>query len=52
MMSTGRLHWAMTFAIVNVFPEPVTPSSVWYLLPAPMEPTSLSIAWGWSPVGL
>jgi hypothetical protein len=29
MTSVGRLSCASTFATVNVFPEPVTPSSVW-----------------------
>ena len=41
----------MTLAMVNVLPEPVTPSSVWYRLPACSDRTSASIASGWSPVG-
>ena len=41
----------MTFAMVNVLPEPVTPSSVWYRSPRSRPPTSVSIACGWSPVG-
>src|SRR5271166_6474366 len=51
MISTGRSHCAMTLAMVNVFPEPVTPIRVWYRLPARIDPTSFSIACGWSPVG-
>jgi hypothetical protein len=51
MISVGRSHWAMTFAIVKVFPEPVTPSSVWCRWPARIDATSRSIACGWSPVG-
>ena len=39
----------MTFAIVKVFPEPVTPSRVWWASPAPIPSTSRSIAAGWSP---
>ena len=42
----------MTFAMVNVLPEPVTPRSVWYLAPLPISRTSCSIACGWSPAGL
>jgi hypothetical protein len=42
----------MTFAIVNVLPLPVTPISVWNLLPARRPSTSRSIACGWSPAGL
>src|ERR1700685_4754367 len=52
MMRTGRSQRAMTFAMVNVLPEPVTPRSVWYRFPEERDPTSASIAWGWSPVGL
>lgn len=43
---------AMTFAIVNVLPEPVTPSKVSNWLPSLKPFTSSSIACGWSPVGL
>jgi hypothetical protein len=41
----------MTFAIVYVFPEPVTPSSVWKASPSRMPSASLAIASGWSPAG-
>ena len=41
----------MTFAMVKVLPEPVTPSSVWYDSPSRMPSTSFSIASGWSPAG-
>src|SRR5690606_24502329 len=51
MMSVGRSTAAMTFAIVNVLPEPVTPSSVWCLLFARRDSTSVAMACGWSPVG-
>jgi len=44
--SAGRPKRAMTFAMVNVFPEPVTPSSVWYESPSRIPSTSLSIASG------
>jgi hypothetical protein len=52
MMRTGRSQRWITLAIVKVLPEPVTPRRVWYRFPAAMDPTSFSIAWGWSPVGL
>ena len=35
----------------NFFPEPVTPSRVLCLEPWRIEPTSCSIASGWSPIG-
>ena len=41
----------MTFAIVNVLPEPVTPSKVSNWFPSLNPFTSSSIACGWSPVG-
>ena len=41
----------MTFAIVNVLPEPVTPSSTCALAPARKPSTSFAIAAGWSPAG-
>ena len=41
----------MTFAIVYVFPEPVTPSKVWYDSPFWMPSVSVLIASGWSPAG-
>src|SRR3989344_9147914 len=51
MTRAGLPHLAMTFAIVKVFPEPVTPRSVWSRLPALRPFTSVSIATGWSPAG-
>ena len=42
----------MTLAIVNVFPEPVTPKSTWFLTPDFMFLVSFFMALGWSPVGL
>ena len=42
----GRLSSAMTFAIVNVLPEPVTPSSVCSRLPLRILSTSCAIACG------
>src|SRR5438309_7230394 len=50
MTSVGRLYCAITFAIVNVLPLPVTPSSVWCFLRSRNPSTSLSTASGWSPV--
>jgi len=41
----------MTFAIVNVLPEPVTPNRVWYFSPASTPWVSLAMACGWSPRG-
>src|SRR5437867_9735429 len=41
----------MTLAIVNVLPEPVTPSSVWCASPRCRPSVRPSMAWGWSPVG-
>lgn len=38
-------------AMVKVFPLPVTPKSVWCLLPAAKEANSPWIAFGWSPAG-
>jgi hypothetical protein len=49
--SVGRLHWAMTFAIVKVLPLPVTPSKVWQRSPRSTPSTSWAMACGWSPVG-
>jgi hypothetical protein len=42
----------MTLAIVKVFPDPVTPKSVWNLAPAFNPSVSFFIASGWSPSGL
>ena len=41
----------MTLAIVKVFPEPVTPSSVWKRSPRASPAVSSAIARGWSPAG-
>ena len=41
----------MTLAIVNVFPEPVTPSSVTLSTPCDKAPQRASMASGWSPEG-
>src|SRR5262245_49321868 len=41
----------MAFAIVIVFPEPVTPSSVWKRSPRSSPAVSSAIAFGWSPAG-
>ena len=40
------------FAIVNVLPEPVTPTRVSNWLPSSKPFVSASIACGWSPIGL
>ena len=42
----------MTLAIVNVFPDPVTPRSVCAGKPSLIPCVSSAIASGWSPVGL
>jgi hypothetical protein len=49
--NAGLPYWAITFAMVKVLPEPVTPSSVWLGLPLRSPSTSFSIACGWSPAG-
>src|SRR3981081_1708317 len=41
----------MTFATVIVFPDPVTPSSVWNRSPRSSPRVSSAIAFGWSPAG-
>lgn len=41
----------MTFAIVKVFPEPVTPSNTENRCPARILDTNASMAAGWSPAG-
>ncbi len=48
---TGRLNLLMTFAIVNVFPLPVTPCSTCSLTLFLMPSTNSLIALGWSPAG-
>jgi len=47
----GRPVRAMTCAIVNVLPDPVTPSSVWNDKPSLRPSISFSMASGWSPAG-
>src|SRR5687767_8496968 len=42
----------MTLAIVIVFPEPVTPRSVWNRSPRSRPAVSSRMALGWSPAGL
>ena len=42
----------MTFAIVKVFPDPVTPKSTWLNSPLFALLTNFLIASGWSPAGL
>ena len=50
MTRVGRCTRSMTLAMVKVLPLPVTPSRVWCLKPLFKPSTSLSTAWGWSPV--
>jgi hypothetical protein len=47
----GRPTRAMTLAIVNVLPEPVTPISTCEPRPSAMPRTRASMAAGWSPAG-
>src|SRR2546426_3855408 len=49
--SVGRPKLATTCAIVIVFPEPVTPRSVWYRSPRARPVMSSRMARGWSPAG-
>ncbi len=44
------IFW-ITLAIVNVLPEPVTPSKVWWATPFSMPSVSLALAFGGSPAG-
>ena len=37
--------------MVNVLPEPVTPSRVWRAFPAVREASKVAMAVGWSPIG-
>ncbi len=48
----GFFHFSMTLAIVNVFPDPVTPIKHWNFLPAARSVWSFSMAAGWSPRGV
>src|SRR3989338_6962421 len=52
MTRVGFFTWAMTFAIVKVFPEPVTPRRTCCFLPSFIPRTSFSMACGWSPWGV
>ena len=52
MIRVGRSTLAMTFATVNVFPDPVTPSRTCDLSPRLTPSANCLIASGWSPVGL
>src|SRR6266853_1872052 len=49
--SVGRPKFLMTFAIVIVFSDPVTPSRVWNRSPRSSPFVSSAIALGWSPAG-
>src|SRR5687768_2293940 len=49
--SVGRPKFRMTLATVIVFPDPVTPSSVWKRSPRSSPRVSSAIAFGWSPAG-
>src|SRR6266513_2821241 len=49
--SVGRPKFLMTLATVIVFPDPVTPSSVWKRSPRSSPRVSSAIALGWSPAG-
>src|ERR1700690_3314556 len=51
MTSVGLSTFLMTLAMANVLPEPVTPSSVWFLAPDKMPSVSFAMACGWSPAG-
>src|SRR3989304_5055301 len=51
MIRAGRSRRAMADATVNVFPDPVTPSSTACGRPSRIRRTNRSIAWGWSPRG-
>ena len=46
MISVGLFNFSMTFAMVNVLPDPVTPSRVWHWLPSLKPFTRASIACG------
>jgi hypothetical protein len=47
-----RCTRSITLAMEKVFPDPVTPSSVWCASPSFNPSTSFSMACGWSPAGL
>ena len=47
----GLLMFLITFAIVKVLPDPVTPNKVCAGTPSSTPSVSWAIASGWSPVG-
>ena len=47
----GAIDCSMTFAIVKVLPEPVTPRRTWWRSPSLTARTSCAMASGWSPRG-
>jgi hypothetical protein len=47
----GRATSWITWAMVKVLPEPVTPRSTWSRSSLRKPWISSSIAWGWSPAG-
>src|SRR6188472_758253 len=49
MTSAGGFTSANTCAMVNVLPEPVTPSRTWLLSPRRRASVSCAMARGWSP---
>jgi hypothetical protein len=51
MTRVGLPIFSITLAMVKVFPLPVTPSKVWYLLLFFKPSTSVEMAFGWSPAG-
>jgi hypothetical protein len=51
MTRVGRWMFAITLAIVKVFPDPVTPSSTTWRRPSWTRRVRISIARGWSPRG-
>src|SRR6056297_3502976 len=52
MIRVGLFGFSITFAMVKVLPEPVTPSKDWCFFPDFKFFTSCFMARGWSPAGL
>jgi hypothetical protein len=50
-ISDGRCIASITWAMVKVLPEPVTPSSTWSRSPLRRPAIKSAIAVGWSPAG-
>jgi hypothetical protein len=50
-IKVGLLMFLITFAIVKVLPDPVTPNKVCAGTPSSTPSVSWAIASGWSPVG-